>query len=148
ATHRGAAATRVWRLLRPQSCRSASQGDRLEPAEASAARSAARRREAYLRVERAKVARAQKKAKEEGQSILFADESGFYPLPAVVRTWAPCGQTPILRELCTRDHLSAIGAVSPQGALYLRFQDHSLNSHDVVGFLRYVLRQIRGKILL
>jgi hypothetical protein len=29
---------------------------------------------------------------------VFVDESGFYLLPAVVRTYAPIGKTPVLYE--------------------------------------------------
>jgi hypothetical protein len=43
---------------------------------------------------------------------MFVDQSGFYLLPTVVRTYAAVGQTPILREKLTRDHLSAMRAVS------------------------------------
>jgi hypothetical protein len=32
---------------------------------------------------------------------VFVDEAGFYLLPAVVATYAPMGQTPVLRELLT-----------------------------------------------
>jgi hypothetical protein len=60
----------------------------------------------------------QKGAEAQEQTILFLDESGFYPLPSVVRTYAPVGQTPVLREWWTRDHLSAIAALAPEGTLY------------------------------
>jgi hypothetical protein len=43
------------------------------------------------------------------------DESGFDLLPNMVRTYAPMGRIPILREWWTRDHLSAISAISPEG---------------------------------
>jgi transposase len=82
------------------------------------------------------------------QTILFIDESGFYPLPSVVRTYAPIGQTPILREWCTRDHLSAISAISPEGKLYFRCQDYALNSADVVAFLEHLLREVPGRIVI
>jgi hypothetical protein len=44
------------------------------------------------------VAAAEKGAIKEGRTILFVDQSGFYLLPMVVRTYAPVGQTPVLRE--------------------------------------------------
>jgi transposase len=65
-----------------------------------------------------------------------------------VRTYAPVGQTPILREWCTRDHLSAISAISPAGKLYFHSQDHALNSDDVVAFLEHLLREVPGRMLL
>jgi hypothetical protein len=42
------------------------------------------------------VAFPQKRALKEGRTIVFADQSGFYLLPMVVRTYAPVGKTPIL----------------------------------------------------
>jgi hypothetical protein len=51
------------------------------------------------------VAFPEKRALKEGRTIVFADQSGFYLLPMVVRTYAPVGKTPILKENLTRDHL-------------------------------------------
>jgi transposase len=79
--------------------------------------------------------------------MLFVDESGFYPLPSVVRTYAPVGQTPILREWWTRDHLSAISAISPEGKLYFHSQDCPLDSSDVVAFLEHLLREVPGLMM-
>lgn len=63
------------------------------------------------------MARAQKKAAGERRSMVWIDQSGFYLLPMAVRTYAPPGQTPILRVPLTGDHLSAISAITPQGRL-------------------------------
>jgi transposase len=90
----------------------------------------------------------QKGAQVQQHTILFIDESGFYPLPSVVRTYAPIGQTPILREWYTRDHLSAISALSPEGKLYFHAQDHSMNSVDVVAFLAHLLREVPGRMII
>jgi transposase len=94
------------------------------------------------------VAGPQQGAEAQGQTILFVDESGFYPLPSVVRTYAPVGHTPILQEWCTRDHLSALSALSPAGQLYFSCQDHALNSADVVAFLEHLLREVPGRLVL
>ena len=82
------------------------------------------------------------------QTILFLDESGFYPLPSVVRTYAPVGQTPILRDWWTRDHLSAISAISPEGKLYFHAQEGAINSADVVAFLEHLLREVPGRMII
>jgi transposase len=58
------------------------------------------------------------------------------------------GQTPVLREWYTRDHLSAISAISPEGKLYFHSQDHSLNSDDVVAFFEHVLREVPGRMVI
>src|SRR5215471_7455177 len=93
------------------------------------------------------VARSQKKAVEEERTIVWIDQSGFYLLPMAVRTWAPRGQTPVLRVKLTRDHLSAISAITPDGRLVLQVQDHAYGSEDVVRFLRLLLRKLTGKLI-
>ena len=50
----------------------------------------------------------EKEALKEGRTIVFADQSGFYLLPAVVRTYAPVGQTPILHEHLSREITSQL----------------------------------------
>jgi transposase len=79
---------------------------------------------------------------------LFVDASGFYPLPSVVRTYAPVGHTPILRPWWTRDHLSAISALSLAGKLYFHSQDQALNSAAVVAFLEHLLREVAGRMVI
>jgi DDE superfamily endonuclease len=69
------------------------------------------------------------------------DQSGFYLLPAVVRTYAPVGQTPVLQEELSRDHLSAISAISLEGKLYMMEQERAFKAEDVVRFLKHLLRQ-------
>jgi transposase len=64
-----------------------------------------------------------------------------------VRTWAPKGQTPLLRVPLTRDHLSAISGITSNGRLFMQTQEHAYRSPDVVRFLRVLLRKIRGKLL-
>jgi transposase len=65
-----------------------------------------------------------------------------------VRTYAPRGQTPILREWWTRDHLSAISAISPEGKLYFHCQDRAMTSEDVVAFLEHLLREVPGRLMI
>ena len=94
------------------------------------------------------MARPQKGAEAQHQTIFFIDESGFYPLPSVVRTYAPIGQTPVLREWWTRDHLSAISAISPEGKVYFHSQESALHSADVVAFLEHLLREVPGRMVI
>ncbi len=65
-----------------------------------------------------------------------------------VRTWAPRGQTPILRVKLTRDHLSAISGITLDGRLFMQVRPDSYDAEAVVGFLRVLLRKISGKIVL
>jgi transposase len=68
------------------------------------------------------VAFSEKRAQKEGRTIVFCDQSGFYLLPMVVRTYAPVGKTPILKENLTRDHLSAMSGITLDGKLYMTEQ--------------------------
>ncbi len=79
---------------------------------------------------------------------MFVDQSGFYLLPTVVRTYAPVGQTPILHEHLSRDHLSVISAITLEGKLLMMEQERAFKSPDVVRFLRHALRRIPGKLLI
>jgi len=88
-----------------------------------------------------------KGAEEEGRTIVWVDESGFYLLPAMVRTYAPRGQTPILRVRLTRDHLSVISGITCEGTLLRLVQQRAYRSTDVVGFLKHLLRHIPGKVI-
>jgi transposase len=93
------------------------------------------------------LARVEKKAKAEGRTIVFIDESGFYLLPMVVRTYAPRGCTPILREFLSHAHLSTIGAITPQGKLFLKTYERSITSREVVACLQQLQRLIPGLLL-
>ena len=75
------------------------------------------------------------------------DASGFSPLPFVARTSAPGGQTPVLRAPLSRDHLSVISGVTADGRLFTHIQAHAFTGETVVDFLRQLVRQIPGKLL-
>ena len=83
----------------------------------------------------------------EEHTIVWVDESAFFPLPAVVRTWAPRGMTPDLHAPLTPKHLSVISGIKAAGQLLLQMQDRSLRGPDVVRFLQHLLRHIPGKLL-
>jgi transposase len=87
------------------------------------------------------------RAKRERRVLVFEDESGFYLLPGVVRTYAPEAQTPILREKVTRDHLSVMGGMTPTGKVYTLVRQESLNGLHCIEFLSHLLR-VAGKRLL
>src|SRR6516162_5034530 len=53
-----------------------------------------------------------KKAKNEGRTIVFIDESGLSERPQRCRTWAPRGQTPVLQYHFNWKTLSAMAGVT------------------------------------
>lgn len=84
---------------------------------------------------------------------MFADECGFLLIPNVRRTWAPRGQTPIIRHRYQRDKISAISAVtvSPERrrvglSLHLH-PDENITTVEVAVFLRALLRHLRGHVI-
>jgi transposase len=88
-----------------------------------------------------------------GAHLVFLDESGFLLIPNLKRTWSPRGQTPHARYWYKQGHISSISAlsVSPRQrhlALYLDLQNRSFNGLDVLRFLRYLLRHLRGPVVL
>ena len=54
----------------------------------------------------------------------------------------------MLRQWYTRDHLSAISAISPEGKLHFHAQDHAMDSADVVAFLEHLLREVPGRMII
>lgn len=121
------------------------QSPPLESPKPDAPRSAAPRG-GHCALARRDLAHDQQGTEAQQQTILFRDESGCYLLPSVVWTYAPMGQTTLLREWGTRDHFSAISAISPAGKLYCHCQDHTLDSGDVVAFLKHLLRAVPGRM--
>jgi transposase len=87
--------------------------------------------------------------------LVFLDESGLLMAPLVRRTWAPCGQTPILRQRTrSRDKVSVIATltVSPRRrhiSLYAALVvNANVNAERFVGFLRALARHRRGPLIL
>jgi transposase len=81
------------------------------------------------------------------RTLAFVDESGFYLLPGVVKTYGPRGRTPVLDEWQTRDHLSVMGAVTTTGQVFTLVRQESLTGVETVEFLLHLGRQIHGPAL-
>ena len=94
------------------------------------------------------LAPAKKKAATQQRTLVCIDEAAFYLLPSIQRTWAPVGQPAVLSAVHSRDHLSAISAITPEGKLYFHLPEGSFDRMDVVRFLCHLLRQIPGKLLI
>jgi transposase len=88
-----------------------------------------------------------RRARRERRALIFEDESGFYLLPGVVKTYAPEGLTPVLREKPTRDHLSVMGAMTPAGRVYTLVRQESLNGLHCIEFLLHLLRVAGDRLL-
>lgn len=85
---------------------------------------------------------------------MFIDETGFLLTPLVRRSWAPVGQTPVLRHRGGhREKISIIGAlsISPRRRrlnLYMHlYQGRSVQEQEFIVFLRDLLRHLRGNVI-
>lgn len=88
-----------------------------------------------------------KEARGERRKIVFVDESGFYLLPGQVRTYAPVGETPILGECQTNDHLSVMGGVTTAGRIYVLVRQDSLNGLNTIEFLQHLICHVGSRLL-
>lgn len=84
---------------------------------------------------------------------MFADESGFSLTPTVRRTWAPKGQTPVIRHPFNWKRLHAVGAIAckPDGTaaqLHMQVQPIATNSETTVSFIDSLHETFKGDIVL
>jgi transposase len=94
------------------------------------------------------VAGAQQGAQAHRRTLRFSEESGFSPLPSGVRTSAPMGHTPSLREWWPRAHLSALSARSPEAKRSCAGQDRPINAEEVAALLEPLLRASPGRMVM
>jgi hypothetical protein len=87
------------------------------------------------------------KARRERRVLVFVDESGFYLLPGVVKTYRPKGQTTVVDDWQTRDHLSVMGGVTPNGKVYCLVRRTSLNGLHRIEFLMHLGRLAGDRLL-
>jgi transposase len=92
-------------------------------------------------------------AEARGAHLVFLDESGFMLTPTVRKTWAPRGQTPLLKAWDRRDRISAISSlsVSPVArhiSLHFDLLDDNRNvrGDDVVEYLRQLKATLGGSL--
>jgi transposase len=88
-----------------------------------------------------------RKAARERRALVFVDESGFYLLPGVVKTYGPKGTTPVIDKWLTRDHLSVMGGLALTGKLFTLVRPEALTSEHAVVFLEHLLRQTGKRLL-
>jgi transposase len=86
-------------------------------------------------------------AARERRTLVFMDESGFYLLPGIVKTYGPKGNTPVIDKWMTRDHLSVMAGFTPAAKVYTLVRPEALTSEHTVAFLEHVRRQTRKRLL-
>ena len=80
--------------------------------------------------------------------LLFLDEAGVAEDGPVAHTWAPRGQTPVIRTTGKRRRVNVISAISPRGRLWFRCYGGTLDAKKFEDFLGALLHDVRGEIVL
>jgi transposase len=95
-----------------------------------------------------------KKAAADYAHVVLIDETGLFLNPLVRRSWAERGKTPVLDwDGGHREKVSVIGAVSVSpaarhpGLYFATAPNGYFGPERVVGFLRDLLRHLRGKVV-
>jgi transposase len=89
-----------------------------------------------------------RKAVLERRTLVFIDESGFYLMPGVVKTYGPRGRTPVIDKWLSRDHLSVMAGFTPSGKLYTLVRPEPLTSEHSVAFLEHLRRHTGRRLLI
>jgi transposase len=84
-------------------------------------------------------------AKRDGGVVLWLDEMGVRADHAAGRSWAPVGQTPVVKRTGKRSGVSMISAISNQGLLRFRLFVGSFRGPVFIDFLRRLLRELAGR---
>jgi hypothetical protein len=79
-------------------------------------------------------------ARQEGGVVLWLDEMGMRADQAAGRSWAPVGQTPVVKRTGKRFRVNMLSAISNAGMLRFRLFTGSLGGPVVIDFLRRLLR--------
>lgn len=94
----------------------------------------------------------QKKARKLNAILIFADEAGLLMSPLVKRSWAPRGETPVLKTK-TRSHrkISAIGGLTTtaagraQGLIFRLHPGKNIGAAECVAFLEQIQLNFPGR---
>jgi transposase len=84
-------------------------------------------------------------AKREGGVVLWLDEMGVRSDAAAGRSWAPMGQTPVIKRTGKRFGVNMLSAISNAGRLRFRLFTGSFNGPVFIDFLGRLLRDCGGR---
>jgi transposase len=84
-------------------------------------------------------------ARRDGAVVLWLDEMGVRSDAAAGRSWAPVGQTPVIKRTGKRFRVNMISAISNAGMLRFRLFTGSFTGAVFIDFLRRLLRDCGGR---
>ena len=89
-----------------------------------------------------------RRAKAAGAAIYWGDETGISNQDQIGRSYAPRGQTPVVRRTARRITQSMISAVSNRGLMRFMFYQGALNADRFIAFLRRLSQDAGQKVFL
>lgn len=87
-------------------------------------------------------------AKRKQATLLFLDETGVHEDGPIGTTWGVRGERPVVRVSGSRRRTNVISAVSPRGRLWFRCFRGTLGAARFIDFLKALLHDVRGYIVL
>jgi transposase len=90
----------------------------------------------------------QQKARRRGAAIVFVDATGFSCRAKTGTTWAPRGQTPILRRVSQRRELSTVIGLTWSGKIDKRHFAHAIGATDMLVALQHFQRHISRPMII
>ena len=89
-----------------------------------------------------------RRAKAQGGTVYWADETAIRQDTAWIRGYAPSGQTPQLLHSARWDSITMISAVTNQGLVRFRLHDGAINTERFIDFLQGLLDDTQSKVFL
>jgi transposase len=84
----------------------------------------------------------------EGATIYFADEAGIRSDYHAGTTWAPVGETPVVKATGARFSVNMVSAVTAKGALRFAVYDESFTTKTFIDFAKRLLHDTDGPVYL
>jgi transposase len=87
-------------------------------------------------------------AKKEKREIYFSDEAGFHATAQYGSTWAPRGETPVIKTSGKREKVNVISAINNKGKLRFMLYESSFNGTIFIQFLKRLIQNQKTPITL
>jgi transposase len=90
------------------------------------------------------------KALKEGYQMYWHDESTLQLCANVVKTYAPKGETPILKLQDTKgyQYVCIASSISEKGDMFFQIRENSFKGQGIIDYLKALLARMEGKIML
>lgn len=88
------------------------------------------------------------RAKQEKAEIHWGDETGIQTGANRVRGFAPKGQTPVVRMIAKKSHVSMLSAITNQGKVRFMMYRDAMNSDLLVKFMTRLIKDSEQKVFL